>query len=407
MNILVSGAFGNVGQSTIAELAHHGHHVRCFDIPTRRNRRTAARTRRQYGDRVEVVWGDLRRREDVEAAVRGQEVVVHLAFIIPKMSATGVESERAPDWAREINVGGTRNLLRAMEAQPDPPKVIFTSSYHVYGRTQDQPPPRTMLDPVAPAEHYARHKVECEHLIQASGLTWAIFRLSAALPFAIHLDPGMFDVPLDNRMEFVHSRDVALAIAHAVGNENVWGRLLLIGGGSRCQYYFRDLAERILDAVGVGMLPEEAFSTTPFATDWVDTTISQRLLDYQRHDLGDYIREMKRALGFRRYLVRLFRPLVRRWLLSKSPYYARLPASKAPAVLPPGPPAQIPLELTPEVKALLTETAAALKGKARRAFMARAVKVLGRDGEQKAERELGWPRELILLGLRELEKRAA
>ena len=28
--------------------------------------------------------------------------------------------------------------------------------------------------------------------------------------------------------------------------------------------------------------------STPFCTDWVNTTESQRLLNYQRRDLGDY-----------------------------------------------------------------------------------------------------------------------
>ena len=46
------------------------------------------------------------------------------------------------------------------------------------------------------------------------------------------------------------------------------------------------------------MLPEEAFGTTPFPTDWVDTAESQRLLDYQRRDLGDYIQEMVTLLGY-------------------------------------------------------------------------------------------------------------
>ena len=319
MRILLTGAFGNVGTSTLEELVRQGHTVRCFDLKTRANEKAAQR----FQGQVEVVWGDLRRPEDVAVAVDGQEVVVHLAFIIPKLSATGVESEDRPDWAREINVGGTRNLLHAMQVLPRPPKIIFASSYHVYGRTQDQPPPRTVSDPVRPVEHYSRHKVECEQMVQSSGLKWSILRLSAALPIAMRLDSGMFDVPLDNRMEFVHTRDVGLAIANAVSNQDVWGKILLIGGGSRCQYYYREIAQRVLDAVGVGMLPENAFGSTAFCTDWVDTTESQKLLHYQRRDLEHYVEEMRAQLGFRRHLIRLFRPIVRHWLLSKSPHFSR------------------------------------------------------------------------------------
>ena len=317
MNILLTGAFGNVGTSTLGELLKQGHRVRCFDLKTKMSEKAAQR----IADRAEVMWGDLRNPSDVAAAVQGQEVVVHLAFIIPKLSATGVESEKRPDWARAINVGGTQNVIEAMKAQPQPPKLVFASSLHVYGYTQDQPPPRTATDPVRPVEHYARHKVECEQMIRASGLEWAILRFAAAMPISLKLDPGMFDVPLANRIEFVHTRDVGLAVANATSSPGVWGKLLLIGGGTRCQYYYREIVERLLTAAGVGMLPEAAFTTTPFATDWLDTAESQRLLHYQQRDLGDYIQDVVAALGYRRALTRAFRPVARYALVRQSPYF--------------------------------------------------------------------------------------
>ncbi len=317
MKVLLTGAFGNVGRSALEELLRQGHQVRCFDLKTRRNRRLA----RRFGDRIEVVWGDLRRPEDVARAVEGQEVVLHLAFIIPKLSATGVESESRPDWAYEINVGGTRNLLEAMQAQPNPPRLIFSSSVHVYGRCQDRPPPRTAEDPVRPAEHYSRHKVLCETMIKASGLEWTILRFGAVLPLDLRIDLGMFDVPLGNRIEFVHTRDVGLALANAVSSDEVWGKTLLIAGGPGCRFHFGEMAGQLLEAMGVGMLPEEAFSRLPFCTDWMDTTESQRILQYRRHTFQDYVQEMAGRLGLRRHLVRLFRPLVRAWLLRRSPYY--------------------------------------------------------------------------------------
>jgi UDP-glucose 4-epimerase len=326
MNVLLTGAAGNIGHSTLVELLSRDHQVRCFDVPTKANRQTL----RPYRGRAELVWGDLRRPADLTAAVEGQDVVIHLAFVIPKMSVTGVESERRPQWAYEVNVGGTRNLLNALRAMPSPPRILFSSSYHIYGRTQHRLPPLTVDDPVQPIEHYSYHKVLCEQMVRGSGLTWSILRLSATLPLRLQLDPGMFDVPLNNRMEFTHTRDVALAIANALECDEAWGQILLIGGGLCCQYYYREIVERSLEAMGVGMLPEEAFGHTPFPTDWVDTVESQRLLKYQQRDLGDYLSEMRRILGARRYLIRLFRPLVRRWLLRKSPFYGRRRPGKEP-----------------------------------------------------------------------------
>jgi hypothetical protein len=61
------------------------------------------------------------------------------------------------------------------------------------------------------------------------------------------------------------------------------------------------------------------------------------------------------------------------------------------------------MELTDSVKTLLIATAKALKGSARRLFMARTVKELGPGGQQRAARALGWGRMTIRKGMRELD----
>lgn len=317
MKVLVTGAFGNIGEGTVRELLDRGHQVRCFDVPNRGNFKKAA----QLGDQAEIIWGDLRNPQDLAGAIEDIELVIHLAFVIPKLSATGIGCEDQPDWAWEVNVGGTRNLLQAIRSRVDPAKIIFASSLHIYGITQDQQPPRRVSDPLKPMEYYARHKVECEQLVRSSGLSWSIFRFAAALPFSLKLDPAMFEIRLDNRMEYVHNRDVGLALANAVSSSEIWGKILHIGGGRRCQYTYREIVEKVMDGVGVGMLPEQAFSKRPFSTDWIDTEESQRLLRFQRFTLDDYITEFSAKLGIRRFLAKVFRPMVRLALLARSPYY--------------------------------------------------------------------------------------
>lgn len=319
MKVLLTGAFGNIGSHTLKELLAQGHTVRCFDVANKENRRRA----RQAAGRFDVMWGDLRRPDDVARAVRGQDAIVHLAFVIPKLSMTGVSSEDCPDFAREINVGGTLNLLAAAKASPRAPALLFASSLHVYGRTQHLPPPRRVTDPVQPVEHYAWHKVACEEMVKGSGLRWAILRLAASMPIRLIVDAGVFDVPLYNRIEYVHGRDVALAMANTLHTDAAWGRTWLIGGGPACQFLYRDLAAQVLDAFGVGMLPDWAFRAEPFGVDWLDTAESQQVLRFQRHTLQDYLADVKTALGPKRLAVIALRPLIRRYLLRLSPNYTQ------------------------------------------------------------------------------------
>ncbi len=60
-------------------------------------------------------------------------------------------------------------------------------------------------------------------------------------------------------------------------------------------------------------------------------------------------------------------------------------------------------ELTYETKRLLQETRDKLKGAERRQFMARVVSVLGRGGQLRAEKELGWDRKTIIKGMKEVK----
>jgi hypothetical protein len=55
----------------------------------------------------------------------------------------------------------------------------------------------------------------------------------------------------------------------------------------------------------------------------MDTTESQRLLDYQHHTLQDWLAERNETMAWQRRLTRPVSPLIRRWLVGQSPYYRK------------------------------------------------------------------------------------
>ena len=59
-------------------------------------------------------------------------------------------------------------------------------------------------------------------------------------------------------------------------------------------------------------------------------------------------------------------------------------------------------KLTPDLKELLKEMRSKLKGAEQRKFMAKVVRLLGKGGQIRAERELGWDRKTIIKGTKEL-----
>ena len=306
MNVLLTGASGNVGGHVLRELLRQGHAVRCF-VPHRREGRQIMHQRNP--GQVEVVVGDIRDPDAVYAAVAGQEVVLHLAAVIPPVS------DYQPALARAVNVGGTQNLIATMQAQHQPPRLIYISTVALFGNTQSLPPPRRVGDPLAPMDPYSQHKAECERLVAASGLTWAILRLAAVPRFNESFDPvrlrAMFSIPLTDRLETIHPYDAGLALANAVTSPDIWRKTLIIAGGPRCRMQVGDYYRGYFEAAGIGLLPAECFATTSYHLDWYDTDESQSLLQYQRYSYEDFIRQCRRNLTLMRWGVTLARPIIR------------------------------------------------------------------------------------------------
>lgn len=316
-NVLVTGAFGNLGSYVIAELLRQGHAVRCFDVRTPNTEKKAA----HFPGLVEVAWGDIRNEKLIRQVAQGQEVILHLAAIIPPAS------DDNPDLTRSVNIEGARNLLEAAKAQKTPPRFFYASTFDLFGHTQNLPPPRRADDPIEISDVYTETKAAGEQMVRESGLPYLIFRFSDMPLIALRdAHPIMFEIGLHNRMETMHPADGALAVVNAIAHPELWtGRLLLVGGGRQngCQITYRRFFSSLLTAMGIGMLPEEAFSKKEYVTDWLDTEESQRLLQYQRHTFDEIVAEVAALLGWKRFLVPLARPFVRRSILKLSPYWKK------------------------------------------------------------------------------------
>ena len=105
--ILLTGASGAVGFEAFKLLIDRKdqYQTRILSLATRYEEKLFS----PYRDQVEIVWGDIRNPEDVRRAVDGVDVVLHVAGIIPPVA------DDHPQLAREVNVGGTKNLVDALQ----------------------------------------------------------------------------------------------------------------------------------------------------------------------------------------------------------------------------------------------------------------------------------------------------
>jgi nucleoside-diphosphate-sugar epimerase len=315
MKVLLTGALGNIGSHTLHALLEEGHEVVAFDLESPRARKLAGR----LDERVQVRWGDITDPGAIRAALEGVNAVVHLAAIL--------NPEKAPDLARRVNVDATRSLIAQMEASPTARRLVYASSQGVFGEVQDRQPPLRADTPVSPTDEYGRHKAACEEAVRSSRLQWSILRLAAAPPIRLtgySHDPAiLFEFSPDARMEFIHPADAGTAFARAVACEEAIGKILNIGGGEKCRTTHRAFCNELMNAMGIGSIPPEAFVAAEvprFFGDWADTEESQRLLHYQKRGLSEVKADMRKDLGLIAPMIRLLQPFVTWFVVRNSPY---------------------------------------------------------------------------------------
>ena len=151
--ILVTGGAGFIGSHLIDRLLQGGYEVTALDnfssgkIENIRHHTGASN--------FHLMRGDIRNLRNVEKAVEDADAVFHLAAIVSVPL-----SVKEPSLVKDVNVGGTLNLLEA-SLDADVKRFVYASSCAVYGEASDLP-----IDerhPTAPLSPYAASKLAAEH----------------------------------------------------------------------------------------------------------------------------------------------------------------------------------------------------------------------------------------------------
>ena len=152
MRIVVTGATGNVGSQLLPQLLDHR-------LPGGGSPEVVGIARRLPADpdpRVE--WHSLDVAEDdLSRAVRGADVVVHLAWLL--------QPSHDPDEMRRVNLGGSRRVFDAV-IREGVPALVHASSIGAYSPA----PKDRRVDESHPTEGiatstYSRHKAEAERML--------------------------------------------------------------------------------------------------------------------------------------------------------------------------------------------------------------------------------------------------
>ncbi len=154
MNILITGGAGFIGSHVAKRLAKAGHDVAVYDNLSGRG--IAGKHGAFPGALRECTFidGDIRDTANLERAMKGQDVVIHLAAIIsvPFTIAHPAETEA-------VNAAGSENVVRVAQ-RLKLQKIILASSAAVYGLAPKVPTAES--EPTQPLSPYATTKVAME-----------------------------------------------------------------------------------------------------------------------------------------------------------------------------------------------------------------------------------------------------
>jgi NAD dependent epimerase/dehydratase len=169
--VLITGADGFIGSHLTERLTQEGAKIRAFvyynsfgrwgwldELPS------------DLSEKIEIFLGDIRDSNRVMEAVKGQEVVFHLASLIAIPY-----SYHAPDSYVQTNINGTLHVINACR-QIQVERIVHTSTSEVYGTAQYVP-----IDekhPLQGQSPYSATKIGADMLAES-------FHRSFGLPIAI------------------------------------------------------------------------------------------------------------------------------------------------------------------------------------------------------------------------------
>lgn len=317
--VLLTGASGTVGYEVLKQLVDlEGKYVvTAYDVGTSKSKKKLS----PFRDTVRIIYGDISRQENLDKITTDQDVIIHLAAIIPPLA------DDLPELAHKVNVEGTRKLIEALEKNSPESFFLYSSSISVYG-DRLKTPMISVSDPLIPSEGdaYAKTKIEAERIVENSKLDWSIFRL-AAIMGGHKISKLMFEQPLDTSLEIATPEDTGRAFVKAIEKqERLSKQIFNLGGGSSCRISYKDFLINSFHIYGLGKLdfPKKAFAEKNFHCGYYeDGNELARILHFRNDTLADYFdKEIKKVSSLQKGITAIFKQPIKYFLLKKSEPYA-------------------------------------------------------------------------------------
>jgi nucleoside-diphosphate-sugar epimerase len=307
MLCLVTGATGFIGPHLIRSLHAEGHCVRAVTRP-----------KSEIGvlplNQIEVVEADLISGKGLRDALRGVEVVFHLAAPRRAVDPSTGQSRRPGN--QDVIVKGTEALVAAVKNEHRT-RIVLTGTVHVY--PEHSPLPISEDAPTHPSTAYAKARLEAERIVRTLSNSlhgqYTIVRLTSVYGTGDRQYVSLFRQIANGRFRLIGSGDqihhvsfvddVVRGLLACAYSDRAAGQTLNIGGPARS---LREFLGAVAAAAGVQLRTTPMLENPARAALWLSERMNvpaasatrlQLILDYHlrpRHVdlsrshalLGDY-----------------------------------------------------------------------------------------------------------------------
>ena len=256
--VFITGGAGYIGTSLVPKLLEQGHQVTVYDCLFHGGNQILPFFRDKN---FSFIRGDIRDYDLLKESVRGSDIVIHLAAIVGFPAC-----KLNPKVATDINVQGTKNLIKACKEEGQP--ILYGSTGSNYGVVTDVCTEETPLNPLS---LYGETKTEAERLLLDRGNVVAYrfataFGISPRIRFDLLINDFANKCVKDGYLvvyekhfmrTFIHVEDISESFVFAIKNLDKMIDNVYNVGSDSMNYSKEEICNMISDKTGAFVHFEE------------------------------------------------------------------------------------------------------------------------------------------------------
>lgn len=281
--VLVTGAAGSIGIQVIKYLLAEGkYEITALDL---RNKQVIKKLK-SFKKRINILYGDVCDRVLIDALVKDQDIIIHLASALPPLS------DMKKGLAKIIDYDGTENIIRAISYFNPNCHLFYASTTSMY-KEKENVSVKTKIE-LDEHDYFAIAKYDTEMLIKDKLKHYTIYRIPLVLGNPLK-EPFMYHVKKSSVIDYVIKEDVAYAFVKGINYIDVLNKKTF-NVCAKDDILYKNLLNKIV--LATGLTCKYVLSRLFLDKDYYSPVCSDKdsledLIHYRNFELNEYLRRLK------------------------------------------------------------------------------------------------------------------